>query len=201
MWRSWQGPMSPCCCSGESGTGKEALARATARPGARGPGSRSSRSIAARSPRTCSRANCSAMSGAPSRVRSSRRRVGSRRRIAGHCSSMRSGTCRTRCRSSCCDSCRTSGWSASAVASRSRWTCAWCPPPIRCCRTRSTAGAFRSDLFYRLNPITVRIPPVAGAGRRCGAARTLLPGTAFNREFGKRGQGLVGRCVDRAGRT
>ena len=50
-------------------------------------------------------------------------------------------------------------------------------------------GAFRSDLFYRLNPITLRIPPLRDrAGDAVLLARYFL--AMFNREFGRAVKGL-----------
>ena len=50
-------------------------------------------------------------------------------------------------------------------------------------------GSFRSDLFYRLNPITVRVPPLRErAGDPVLLARYFL--STFNREFGKSVKGF-----------
>ena len=50
-------------------------------------------------------------------------------------------------------------------------------------------GSFRSDLFYRLNPITVRVPPLRErAGDAVLLARYFL--TAFNKEFGRSVKGF-----------
>ncbi len=50
-------------------------------------------------------------------------------------------------------------------------------------------GSFRSDLFYRLNPITLRVPPLRErAGDAVVLARYFL--AAFNRQFGRSVRGL-----------
>ena len=55
-------------------------------------------------------------------------------------------------------------------------------------------GGFRSDLFYRLNPITLRIPPLRErAGDALVLARYFL--AAFNREFGRSVRGLSDNAV------
>ena len=59
-------------------------------------------------------------------------------------------------------------------------------------------GRFRADLFYRLNPVTVRIPPLRERpGDALLLARWFL--ARFNREFGRSLRGLLrgGRGGDR----
>ena len=86
---------------GESGTGKELVARdCTTSPSAAA--HRSCRSTAARFRQSCSKANCSAMRRAPSPARSRAGSGVSSWPTAARCSSMKSATCRCRCRSSCC---------------------------------------------------------------------------------------------------
>ena len=60
---------------------------------------------------------------------------------------------------------------------------------MRCCSHRSTAGNFRSDLFYRLNPITLKVPPLRDrAGDAVLLARYFL--AMFNREFSRSVKGF-----------
>ena len=52
------------------------------------------------------------------------------------------------------------------------------------------AGRFRGDLFYRLNPVTIRIPPLRDrGGDKVLLARYFL--ATFNREFGRSVRGLT----------
>ena len=59
-------------------------------------------------------------------------------------------------------------------------------------------GSFRSDLFYRLNPITVRVPPLRDrAGDAVLLARYFL--NAFNKEFGKSVKGFSDEALAAVG--
>jgi two-component system NtrC family response regulator len=59
---------------------------------------------------------------------------------------------------------------------------------------RIAEGLFRSDLFYRLNPVTVRIPPLRErAGDPLLLARYFL--NRFNREFGRGLRGFTEAAV------
>ena len=43
---------------------------------------------------------------------------------------------------------------------KSRWMCASSPPPTSICGSTVKEGKFREDLFYRLNVITIDLPPL-----------------------------------------
>ena len=47
---------------------------------------------------------------------------------------------------------------ASAAATRLRWTCACWPPPTATSQASLAAGTFRQDLFYRLNVFPIQVP-------------------------------------------
>ena len=88
---------APVLILGESGTGKEMVAQALHR---RSPQktARSSPSTATRFRRTCSRASSSATRRAPSPARTRNAKGTSKPRPAARCSSMKSASCRRRCR-------------------------------------------------------------------------------------------------------
>ena len=128
------------------------------------------RQLRARSRETCSRASCSATRRARSPARSRARRAlrGRRRRHA--CSSTRSASCRSSCRRSSC-ACSRSARSRRVGARRTdrRSTCASSRRRTATCAPRSSAAAFREDLYYRLHVVPHR------ACRRCASAREDIP--------------------------
>ena len=62
--------------------------------------------------------------------------------------------------------------------------------PTPTSRTGSSEGVFRGDLFYRMNAVTVRIPPL----RERGGDVVLLANyflNRFNQEFGRNIRGFT----------
>ena len=82
----------------------------------------------------------------------------SSRRTAARSSSTRSPSCRPRCRPSCCACCRKARFARSAPRAARRSTCGWWRPPTRNLEASLESGAFREDLFYRLNVIHIHLP-------------------------------------------
>ena len=145
---------------GESGTGKSVVARAVHqqshladRPFVTGELSESVQG-------TAGKRTCSATLKAPSPARCATIGAKSKPPRAGPSSSTRSATCRWKSSPSCCACFRnvnTSGW---ARMSPARPRCASSPPPAATLRQRVAEGAFREDLYFRLNVITAEMPPL-----------------------------------------
>jgi two-component system, NtrC family, nitrogen regulation response regulator GlnG len=104
--------------TGESGTGKELVAQALHRHSPRGDQGSKGPSTQRPFRKTCWKANCSATSVAPSRVRRPRAEAASNRPMAARCSSTKSATCRSTCRRGCCGCCPTASSTAWAATSR-----------------------------------------------------------------------------------
>ena len=85
-------------------------------------------------------------------ARDSRRRHGVSRRDRRHAD--------RRCRRSCCARSRTARSRASAAWRRARSTCASWPPPTTISSSAVAGKTFRQDLYFRLNGISLTIPPL-----------------------------------------
>ena len=144
--------------AGETGIGQgtrgagAALARARATSGVSSP------STARRSCRRCSKASCSGTCAARSPAPPTRRPGCSSTPTAARCSSTRSGNCPCPCSRNCCVCSRRARCSGSARSSRGAWTCTSSRRPIAICAPSARSGNFRSDLFYRLNVVELRVP-------------------------------------------
>ncbi len=75
-------------------------------------------------------------------------------------SSTKSANCRSRCRPSCCASCRRKKSAPSAAIRRTKSMCASSPPPTAISKRNTAPGTFRKDLYFRLNVVTVHVPPL-----------------------------------------
>ena len=141
----------------------------------RAPTSRSCASTARRSRSSCSRASCSATSAAPSRAPTRPSPGCSRPRPAARSFSTRSARCRRRCRSRLLRVLETrlvtrvGGLKARPIDVR------FVAATNRNLEDEVAAGRFRRDLYFRLNGMTLHIPPLRARARRDPAAGGDLP--------------------------
>ena len=87
-------------------------------------------------------------------------RVSSRCRRAGRCCSTRLARCRRTCRPSFCASCRSASTGRSAATVSSTWTSVSSARRTSTSRLRFAKGKLREDLYFRINTITLRVPPL-----------------------------------------
>ena len=145
---------------GESGTGKELVANALHENSPRQRRPLPSRSTARRSrPRSWS-PSCSATSGARSPGPRRASSGSSSWPTAGRCSWTRSASCRWRCRSSCCACSSSASSCASGGSETIRVDIRLVAATNADLESAVEQGRFRSDLYYRLKVVTLRIPPL-----------------------------------------
>ena len=149
------------CSSSARAARARSSSRAPSTPRARAPTSRSSPSTAGRFPSRSSRASSSATSAAVvHRRQRARSTASSRRPGAARSSSTRSARSARRCRCSSCACCRRAKSAGSARPRPSRSTRASSRRPTATSRPRSRRGRFREDLLFRLQVVTVHVPPL-----------------------------------------
>ena len=70
------------------------------------------------------------------------------------------------------------------AAARFPWTCGWSPRPTRTWRRASRAARFREDLYYRINTVPIRIPPLRERLEDLALALRALPAKYGERHGG-----------------
>ena len=145
--------------TGESGTGKELVARALHDYGNRKEGPFVAINMAA-IPRELIESELLAMNAAPSRARSVDMQVDLSRRMAGPCSLTKSATCPWKRKHAFLRVLQEGEFTAvggrSALSANARIVAA----THRDLRMLVQEGVFREDLYYRLNVVPVRLPPL-----------------------------------------
>ena len=144
---------------GESGTGKELIARAIHQHSPR-----ANRSFVAVDcgalTETILESDSSAMCAAPLPERSPTRKGCLRKLRAALAFSMRSAASAQTCKPASCASSKSTRSDGSEAKTGVRSTFAWLPRPITIWWKPSAGGEFRQDLYYRLDVVAIRLPPL-----------------------------------------
>ena len=160
---------------GESGTGKELLARLLHRQSARPDGPFVAVNLAAIPRELVESTALRPREGRVHRRASASSSASSSWRRAARSSSTRSATCASTCRRSCCARSRKARSSASAASAPIRTDFRLVAATNVDLEKAVKEGRFREDLFYRLNVIPMKVPPLRERTRGRARARALLP--------------------------
>ena len=166
----------PVLVQGETGTGKELVARALHEHGRR-KGARLMAENCAAVPENLLESELFGHKKGAFTGRPRTETATSWRRTVARSSSTRSGTCRSRCRRSSCACCRTAS-PARGVERISPRRRAIVAATHRDLVEAARDGSFREDLLFRLNVITIHLPPSASAPATSSASSGAAPGIA-----------------------
>ena len=177
--------------TGESGTGKELIAQAVHHNSPR-EGGRFVAINCAALPESLLESELFGYRAARSPARRRTARACSRRRTAAPSSWTRSGTCRWTCRRRCCGSSRSGSSCGSATRRRGKVDVRILSATNTDLKAATAAGAFREDLYYRLNAVNLHLPPL----RERAADIPLLAAHFIRRQNAKFGTAVKGFSPD-----